>query len=152
MIITLCSTVDFSPQIIEIKKQLEAMGHSVNIPFFTEKILNGEINYQDYMASKEKADGDIALRNEHAASTDLFRRYWNFIQASDAILVINLNKKCVNGYIGGNALMEMGFAYGFGKKIYLYQSIPARSERMHYVDEIIDMDPIVINADLSLIK
>ncbi len=45
----------------------------------------------------------------------------------------------------------MGFAYGQGKKIYLYNPIPEKSEKMHYVDEIKEMKPIIINGDLSKI-
>jgi hypothetical protein len=48
--------------------------------------------------------------------------------------------------------MELGFAYGFGKTIYLYNPIPEKSERIHYTDEIIAMKPIVINGNLAEIK
>ena len=150
MIITICSSVDFSPKIIEIKKELENKGHKVNIPYFTQKIIDGEVSYEEYMNSKEKAGGDIQLRK--AQSTDMIKRYWDFIKNSDAILVLNMKKKGIDNYIGGNTLMEMGFAYGHGKKIFLFNSIPERSERMHYVDEIIDMKPIILNGDLDNIK
>ncbi|MCK5332314.1 hypothetical protein KAJ41_00425 [Candidatus Parcubacteria bacterium] len=149
MIITICSSVDFSPKIIEIKAELEKSGHQVNIPYFTQKIIDGEVDYGEYMKSKETDGGDILLRKTQ--SMDMIKRYWNFIKNSEAILVLNLSKKGVDGYIGGSTLMEMGFAYGHDKKIYLYNSIPQRSERMHYVDEIIDMKPIVINGDLAKI-
>ena len=149
MIITICASIDFSPKIIELKAELEKLQHQVNIPYITQKIINGEISYADFMRSKEKAGGDIQLRQ--AESTDMIKRYWDFIKNSDAILVLNLNKKGIDNYIGGNTLMEMGFAYGHNKKIFLFNPIPARSERIHYVDEIMDMKPIVINGDLSLI-
>jgi nucleoside 2-deoxyribosyltransferase len=150
MIITICSSVDFSPKLIEIKEELEKMGHQVNIPFFTQKIIDGEISYEEYLAAKEKNGGDILLRE--AQSVDMIKRYWDLIKNSDAILVLNLNKKGVDGYIGGSTFMEMGFAYGQEKKIFLFNSIPSRSERMHYVDEIMDMKPIVIDGDLTRIK
>jgi hypothetical protein len=150
MIITICSSVDFSPKLIEIKKELEMMNHQVNIPYFTQKIIDGEISYEKYMEAKEKNGGDILLRE--AQSTDMIKRYWNFIRNSDAILVLNLNKKGVDGYIGGSTLMEMGFAYGHEKKIFLFNPIPSRSERIHYLDEIMDMKPFVINGDLTKIK
>jgi len=150
MTITICSSVDFSPQIIEIKGRLEKMGHQVNIPYFTEKIMNGEVNYAEYMKAKEKNEGDILLRE--AQNVDLIKRYWDFIKNSDGILVLNLQKKGIDGYIGGSTLMEMGFAYGQEKKIFLFNPIPSRSERMHYVDEIMDMKPIVINGDLNKIE
>ncbi|MEZ4103203.1 MAG: hypothetical protein R3B55_01395 [Candidatus Paceibacterota bacterium] len=113
-----------------------------------QKILNGEMRFEDYLAAKE--NGDFNLRQEQPV--DMIERYWEFIKTSDAILVLNLEKKGIKNYIGGSTLMEMGFAYGFEKKIYLYNPIPERSERIHYVDEIMDMDPIVLNGDLSVFK
>lgn len=47
--------------------------------------------------------------------------------------------------------MEMGFAYGHDKKIFLFNPIPKRSERIHYIDEIIDMKPVVINGNMEKI-
>jgi len=148
MIITICSSVDFTPKIIEVKKELEDMGHKINILYFTQMIINRELFYEDYLKIKEKGE-DILLRNKQPV--DMIKRYWNFIKDSDAILVLNLEKKGIKSYIGGNTLIEMGFAYCHNKKIYLFNSIPERSEKMYYVDEIIDMKPIVINSDLTKI-
>lgn len=149
MTITICSSVDFTPKIIELKKELEDRGWKVNIPFFTTKILNGELSFEDYLEAKEKG-GDIGLRD--AESVDMIKRYWGYIKNSDAILVLNIEKKGIQNYIGGSTLMEMGFAYGHEKKIYLYNPIPERSERMHYVDELEDLKPIIINGNLENIK
>ncbi len=149
MIITICASIDFSPKIIEVKKALEDLGHQVNIPYFTEKIINSVILYEDFIAEKEE-NGDILLRQ--GAKIDMIKRYWEFIKNSDGILVLNINKKGTESYIGGSTLMEMGFAYGHNKKIFLFNKIPSKSERIHYVDEIIDMKPCVINQDLSQIK
>jgi NTP pyrophosphatase (non-canonical NTP hydrolase) len=148
MKITICSSIDFTPEIIEIKKRLEVFGHEVKLPYFTEKIIGGEVSYEEYMKSKER-DGDILLRKSQPV--DLIMRHRGLVVESDAILVLNMKKKGVDGYIGGNALMEMGFAYAHGKKIFLFNPVPERSERMHYVDEILDMKPVVIDGDLSKI-
>ncbi|MBI4895885.1 MAG: hypothetical protein HY831_05320 [Candidatus Aenigmarchaeota archaeon] len=72
MIITICSSVDFTPKIIEVKKHLEKLGHSVNIPYFTQMIIDGKISYEEYLVAKEK-DGDILLRK--AQSVDMIKRY-----------------------------------------------------------------------------
>ena len=149
MTITICSSVDFSPEIIELKQELEARGWHVNIPFLTQKILDGKLKFEEYQELKEK-DGDISIRKRE--SVDMIQRYWNYIKDSDAILVLNRYKKGIPNYIGGSTLMEMGFAYGHGKKIYLYNPIPERSERMHYIDEIMDMKPIIIDGDLDRIR
>lgn len=146
--ITICSSIDFSPKILEIKKELEKQGWTVYLPYFTQKMEEGEVNFEDYMKTKEEK-GDISLRQAH--DIDFIKRYWDFIKDSDAILVLNIEKKGIKNYIGGNTLMEMGFAYGHDKKIYLYNSIPERCNKMHYVDELIDMNPIIINQDLTKI-
>lgn len=150
MIVTICSSVDFSPKIIKIKNELENEGHKVHIPYFTQKIIDGELSYGEYMEIKEKNKGDIELRK--VQPTDMIKRYWDFIKSSDAILVLNLHKKGIENYIGGNTLIEMGFAYGHKKKIFLFNPIPERNEKMHYVDEISDMKPIILNGNLDNIK
>src|SRR6185369_15050645 len=123
MIITICSSVDFSPKIIELKKTLEGRGCKVNIPFFTQMIIDGTLTYDQYMTEKKSSNGDVLLRR--AQGVDFFKRYWDYIAESDAILVLNQTKKGIDGYIGGNTLMEMGMAYGMGKKIFLYNPPPA---------------------------
>jgi len=90
------------------------------------------------------------LRN--IQSIDLIKRHKELIENSDAILVLNLTKNKIEGYIGGNTLMEMGFAHIYNKKIFLFNEIPLKSERMHYIDEILDMKPVIINCDLDKIK
>jgi hypothetical protein len=146
MIITICASVDFTPKIIEIKKELEKAGHRVNIPYFTQMIIDGKMTFEEYITAKEK-DGDILLRG--LQDVDMIRRYWDFIKESDAILVLNMAKKGIENYIGGSVLMEMGFAHGWDKKIFLFNPIPERSERMHYVDEIMDMKPMILDGNLS---
>lgn len=149
MKITICASVDFTPKIKEIKEALEKRGWEVNIPYVSEMIINGKLSFEDFLKEKEFG-GDIAIRQ--AQKVDMIKCYWEFIKNSDAILVINESKKGIIGYIGGSVLMEMGFAYGHNKKIYLYNDLPAKSERIHYLDEIIDMKPIVINGDLNKIS
>lgn len=116
MEITICSSVDFTPRIIEVKKELEKKGHKVNIPYFTQKIIDGEVSYEDYMGTKEK-DGDILMRKSQPI--DLIKRHYNLIKNSEAILVLNIDKKGIKNYIGGSTLIEMGFAYVYEKKVYL---------------------------------
>jgi predicted RNA-binding protein with PUA domain len=67
--------------------------------------------------------------------------------SSDAILVLNFDKNGVKNYIGGNTLMEIGFAHVHDKKIFLLNPIPD----MPYKDEIEATDPVVLSGDLSKI-
>ncbi len=71
------------------------------------------------------------------------------MQGSHAVLVMNLDKHGVRNYIGGNTLMEIGFAHVLNQKIFLYNPIP---EIPYYKSEIEAVRPIVINGDYSLIS
>lgn len=150
MKITICGSIEFTPKILEVKSELEKLGHSVAIPLFSQKIAQGELSFHEFKNKKELDGGDINIRNSQ--KEDLIKRYWDLIKSSDAILVINMEKRGIKNYIGGSVLMEMGFAYGQNKKIFLYNPLPEKSERIHYLDEIIDMDPVIINSDLTMIK
>ena len=57
-------------------------------------------------------------------------------------------KNGVKDYIGGNTLMEMGFAHVNDKKVFLLNSVP---EKVPYVDEIKAMADFVLNGDLTKI-
>jgi nucleoside 2-deoxyribosyltransferase len=144
MKIAICGSIVFSKEMGEIAKGLKAKGHEVHLPFYAMKILKGEVRHEDFMAEKEKS-GDAKFREE--ADVDLIKRYFKLIDESDAVLVLNPDKKGVKNYIGGNTLIEMGFAYVLDKKIFLYNPIPD----MGYTDEIKAMKPIILDKDLSKI-
>jgi nucleoside 2-deoxyribosyltransferase len=145
MKIVICASVDLTPRIKEVKDFLEAMGHTTFIPRTSERIIAGEISLAEFLAVKER-EGDGKFRQE--ASEDLIKRYYNFIKESDAVLVLNEEKKGIKNYIGGNVFLEIGFTYILGKKLYLFNPIPDLS----YSDEIKAMKPIVINGDLTQIN
>src|SRR3990167_4062096 len=66
---------------------------------------------------------------------------------ADAILVCNYDKNGIAGYVGANTLLEMGLAFHLRKPIYLLNAIPEVS----YKEEILGMQPIVIDGDLERI-
>ncbi len=144
MKITICGSISSTPKIKEVNEQLHNLGHTTEIPYTSGKIINGELTLKEYYVEIEK-NGDNNLRNQ--AEHDLIKRYYNFIKNSDAILVLNIDKNDIKNYIGGNVLMEIGFAYVLDKKIYFYNDIP----EMPYSDELRAMKPIVINGDLKKI-
>ena len=78
---------------------------------------------------------------------DLIRGYYKEIKNSDAILVVNVERKGIKGYIGGNSFLEMGFAHVLNKPIYLLHEIPT----VGYRDEIEAMKPISLNDNFELI-
>jgi hypothetical protein len=145
MKVTICGSVNFSNEIIEISKKLTELGHETTIPTYTQKIMEGELTLEEFIKEKEEK-GDFDLRKR--SNEDLIKKYYHRIEVSDAILVVNVDKKKIANYIGGNAFLEIGFAYVQDKKIFLLNPIPD----MHYKDEIVAMNPIIINSDLEKIN
>jgi len=130
MKIAICASMSFERKVLAIGEELEKLGHKVKMPFLTDKIIG-----------KEKHD-------KLKVDRDLIRYYYQEIKKSDAVLILNFDKNNIKNYIGGNTLMEIGFAYVLKKPIYLLNPIP----KMTYSDEIFAMKPIILNGDLSKIK
>ena len=106
-------------------------------------------DYEAHVLGKMKAFPDTDIPGETAdfkRSHDYIRQHYKHILESDAILIVNNEKKGKKNYIGGNCLMEMGMAYVNGKKIFLLNDIPLDSA---YLDEIKAMDPICLHGDLN---
>jgi hypothetical protein len=136
MKIVVCGSMIFFRQMVELKKELTLRGHSVVLPHRAEKY----------------ADGNLPLESlgESAANKikyDLIKFYFGEISKSDAVLVLNGERHGVPNYIGGNTFLEMGFAHVLTKKIFILNPIP----EMGYKDEIIAMQPTILDGDLSKI-
>ena len=145
MKIVICASISFTSEIKEVANKLRELGHEVEIPFYSQKIIEGRISLEEFEKIKQK-NGDIEFRKK--AKKDLIKRYFKIIKDSDAILVLNLDKNGIKSYIGGNTFLEMGFAHVLNKKIFLFNDIPD----MFYKDEIKAMNPIIIDRDLTKIK
>ncbi len=129
--------MQFHREMIETKKILELAGHTVYIP-------SGATDYSRNEFYTKTDEEKILIKVEH----DLIREHFRLIGKSDAILVLNYEKKGIADYVGGNTFLEMGFAYGTGKKIFLLHGVP----QMEYSTEMHAMQPIVIHGDLSKIS
>lgn len=79
---------------------------------------------------------------------DAIRDFWKSMQGADAILVTNYDKHGIKNYIGGNTLMEIGFAHVLNQKIFLLNPIP---DIPYYKSEIEAVKPVILNGDLSKI-
>ncbi len=109
-------------------------------------------DYEDHVKGKKRAFIENSLPGESAdfkREHDYIRSHYKHILESDAVIIVNLEKKGTKNYIGGNCLMEMGMAYVNNKKIFLLNDIPADST---YLDEIKAMDPICLYGDLRNIS
>jgi len=137
MRIGIIGSMKFTEKMLEIHDQLNKMGHDA---FLTDlhTTLVGKTDEE-----KEK----IKLYNKY--NLDAIRVFWKAMQGGDAVLVFNLDNRGIKNYIGGNTLMEIGFAHVLNQKIFLWNPIP---DIPYYKTEIEAMKPIVINNDLSKIQ
>ena len=123
-----------------IADKLRADGHEIYLPATSEEIINDQTSLEDIV--KQKEDGTIFNR---MIRNDVIKVHYEKIKKSDCILVINPDKRGIANYIGGNTLLEMGFAHVLNKKIFLLNNIPELS----YTEEIKAMQPNIINGELS---
>lgn len=140
MKLVICGSLDFSYEIDELRKKLEALGFVVHIPPTAQRILDEEFTIDDIKSQKQ--NGNF---HETTIKYDAIKNHFKIIKDSDCVLIANYDKKGIRNYIGGNVFLEMGFAHVLDKKLYLLNNLP----EMIYSDEIKAMQPIVLNGDLS---
>ena len=146
MKITLCGSIAFFDQMLEVQTHFESLGHEVTLP--PTEIKDGEGNIipvARYYEIRKRAGDDEKWVWDRKAEAII--NHFEKVAWADVVLVLNYDKKGVAGYIGGNTLMEMGVAFYLGKKIFLLNPIPELS----YKEEIIGMKPVVIDGNLSLV-
>lgn len=136
MKIGIIGSMQFTEKMFEIKEKLNQLGHQA--------FLTGLHNEFIGKTDEEKEIIKIRQKNED----DAIREFWHLMQGADAVLVLNLDKKGIKNYIGGNTFLEIGFAHVLNQKIFLYNPIP---DNPYYQTEIEAMKPVVINGDLRLI-
>ena len=137
MKIVVCGSMTFAKEMVAAEKELRKCGHEVVLPKFT-------YDYTDMGTSEIVHRESAANKIKHG----LIRYYFDEIKGGDAILVLNNERHGIPNYIGGNSLLEMGFAHVLNKKIFLLNPIP----EMGYKDEIIAMQPIVLEGDLNKVS
>ncbi|MBU0670771.1 hypothetical protein KKF29_01275 [Patescibacteria group bacterium] len=140
MKITICGSVKFAERLVKAYKKLETIGHTPLMHKEMFRIANG--------TAKELIKGIYANHAEVKQKNDFIRIWYELIKDSDAILVCNFNKDGIKNYIGGNTFLEIGFAHVLSKKIYLLNPVP----EVGYKDEILAMQPIILNGDLTKLK
>lgn len=148
MKITICGSTAFILEMEAVKKQLEQLGHEVEMP--PVKFTDGSgkewhtLDYYKFKKTESSLKDPEFLKNHTQRIVDHF----NKVEWSDVILVTNYDKNDIKNYIGPNTLMEMGLAFHLGKKIYLLNPIPDTA----WKEEVVGLRPVVINGNLNLIK
>jgi len=141
MRITLCGSMKFADRIVELYHKLKEMGHE---PLLHERIFGiADGSAKDIIEAISKDHAQVKRENN-------FIKWWHdCIKSGDAVLICNFDKNDIKNYIGGNTLMEIGFAHVNDKKVFLLNPIP---EDVPYTDEIKAMADIVLDGDLTKIK
>jgi len=137
MKITICGSMVFTKEMLAVQNQLEKHGHQVFISGFAESYKGKSAEEIEKLTIHDKRENDA------------IRDHWEKIKKSDAILVLNYDRKGIKNYLGGNTLMELGFAYVLNKKIFLLNPIP---EIEFYQSEIEAVKPIILNGNISQIQ
>ena len=103
---------------IDVKKQLEQLGHEVKLPPFEVKDENGNmIPVKEYYSRRKSETDDTSWiwdRKEEA-----MRMHFQKVEWGDAVLILNFDKNAVSNYVGANTLLEMGLAFHLNKKVFL---------------------------------
>lgn len=137
--IFLCSSMNFYKDLVEVERQLKAKGFIVNIPVSAQMMKKNNdfevTHFKNVFSHKQKADF-------------VFRNFQEIVK-SDAILVINNKKNGIKGYIGANVLMEIGLAFYFKKKIFIWNPLP---EDASFNEELLSFSVKIIDQNLDKIK
>jgi hypothetical protein len=129
--------MQFADEAERISRLLQNIGHKTHVSHWNNQFLG--------KSDDEKQSLKLQVKNNF----DAISEHWNKIKESDAILVLNFDKKGIRNYIGANTFLEMGFAHVLGKKIFLMNPLPDDS---FHRSEIEVMRPAILNGDLAQIR
>jgi hypothetical protein len=136
MKIGVAGSMQYTEKMLEVRDELMKLGHYAFVTTLAAPFIG--------KTDEEKEN----IKIDQKTNQNAIREFWQLMQGADAILVLNLDKRGVKNYIGGNTLMEIGFAHVLNQKIFLYNPIP---EIPYYKTEIEAVKPVIINGDLSKI-
>ncbi|MBU4466579.1 hypothetical protein KKF47_00755 [Patescibacteria group bacterium] len=137
MRIGIIGSMQFTEKMLEARGELSKLGHEA---FVTDL-------HKAFVGKTDEEKEKIKLHQKY--NMDAIREFWRAMQGADAVLVLNYDKNGVKNYIGGNTLMEIGFAHVLNQKIFLLNPIP---EIPYYKTEIEAVKPVIINGNLSKIE
>lgn len=130
----------FAKEMVDAKDKLRELGHEAQTPEDAELFAGNHHLTTDNHEENYK----------HCLETDIMRKCFDEIAKSDAILLLNYPKNSIDGYIGASGLMETALAYYLKKKIFLlFPPPPVRKAK--YSHEILIMQPVILNGDLTKI-
>jgi len=136
MTIGIIGSMAFTDQMLALKTQLNNAGHTALVSDFCYEYTG--------KSAEEIARQTIKDKNERNGLLEMCEK----IAGVDAVLALNLEKRGIANYIGGNTLIKLGYAFILGKKIFLWNPVPKIDL---YQSEIEAMKPVVLDKNLSLL-
>ncbi len=136
MRIGVIGSMQFTEKMLEIRDGLVGLGHDAFVTDLAAPFIG--------KTDEEKERIKIYQKN----NKDAIREFWRLMQGADAVLVLNLDKHGIKNYVGGNTLMEIGFAHVLDQRVFLYNPIP---DIPYCKTEIEAVRPTVIEGDLTRI-
>ncbi len=137
-----------------VRYELNQLGHEVKIPELAEEApaeFGGDrkVYFGQYVEQNGGMDafpsGHKIWNLKESAITDHFEK----LDWCDVLLITNYEKKGIEGYVGGNTLIEIGVGFYLKKPIYILNPV---SSELSYKVEILGMKPVMLNGDLKKIN
>jgi len=125
----------FCKEMEKAQEHLKKLGHEAFTP--------------DYLITEEEYQAKHGREKLLEMKPTWTKNHFKKIEGSDAILIINHEKRGVKGYFGSNTLIELSIAFYLGKKIFLLNKI---GENHPHYEELIGIKPIILDGDLDKIK
>jgi hypothetical protein len=144
MIIALCGSLSLGNEFMRVKGELERLGHSVLVP---ESLRKFELHTaEDVAAFKSERADYLKIKPTY------MRDHFDKIAGSDAILVVNMEKKGIRDYVGGNTFAEIMIAFYLNKKIFFMNPLPEHERLEAFREELESIKPVIIHGDLDKIR
>ncbi len=137
MKIGVIGSMNYTKQMLDAVEKLKELGHDA----FCTTLAKPFVGLDDEAIELHKW--------EDQTDRDAIREFWRLMQGADAVLAMNFDRHGIANYIGGNTLMELGFAHVLNQKIFLWNPIP---DIPYYKMEIEAVRPVIINGDLTRIQ
>lgn len=140
MKIMIIGSMKFAKDMVQLKNDLEKLGHIAHFPIGTENHLTDN-------TFVDRLEDNL----QWVVKEDIMRKNFQQVADADAVLVVNKTRNDIDGYIGISALMEMAIAHFLNKKIFLLNQYPPFEEH-RWAQEVAIMQPTIINNKLEEIK
>lgn len=153
MKVTICGSIAFYEEMEKVRDELLSNGHEVKIPVLAleapEELAGGnKVYFGQYIEDNGGTDAFPANHTIWDLKEGAINDHFEKIDWCDAILVVNCEKRGIQGYVGGNTLIEIGVAFYLKKEIYILNPVPSE---LTYKQEIMGMKSTIIDSDIGRI-